>query len=126
MFLEHKEILNPFLFSSLFINLSAQSMLLPVQRQLLCAQVQLADLLMVVITEAGEEEQAERDRWQELSSVEKVCTACCCGQYTPAVATWNGSCVSQYIDEYVQKSAVPSLLQLQWKEAARYNFYCNL
>ena len=53
-------------------------MLLPVQRQLVCAQVQLADLLVVLLAEAGVEKQAERDRWQGLSSVEKVCQDCDC------------------------------------------------
>lgn len=50
-------------------------MLLPVQRQFVCALIQSADLLAVLITRAEEEEQAERDRWQGLSSVDKVCNA---------------------------------------------------
>ena len=38
----------------------------------MCAQVQLADLLVILMSEAEEEEQAERDRRQGLSSVDKV------------------------------------------------------
>ena len=47
-------------------------MTLPVQRMLVCAQIQLADLLITLMSEAEEEEQVERDRWQGLSSVDKV------------------------------------------------------
>ena len=38
----------------------------------MCAQIQLADLLITLMSEAEEEEQVERDRWQGLSSVDKV------------------------------------------------------
>lgn len=55
---------------------TAQSVLLPVQKQLVCAQVQLADLLMVLLAKAHVEKHAERDRWLGLNSVEKVCQDC--------------------------------------------------
>ena len=47
-------------------------MVLLVQRELVKAQVQLADLLAVLTSQAEEEEQAERDKWQMMSSVDKV------------------------------------------------------
>lgn len=59
-----------------------QSMTLPVQRKLVCAQVQLADLLITLMSEAEEEEQAERDRWQGLSSVDKVVKSAQCIKLT--------------------------------------------
>ena len=87
-------------------------MTLPVQRKLVCAQVQLADLLITLMSEAEEEEQAERDRWQGLSSVDKVIKSTQCDKLIVHTLS-----LHQYIDDFPQDI---SMVQNQWKQTSQY------
>ena len=88
-------------------------MVLLVQRELVKAQVQLADLLAVLTSQAEEEEQAERDKWQMMSSVDKV------KWWVYYNRTGYNAFYYQYIDEFVQGDAMVLPVLNQWKQTAR-------
>ena len=88
-------------------------MTLPVETELVGAQLNVAEVLLLIFTENSTETKNARKIHQEKSSIQKVCTA---RSFEGLMLLWDIA-VCQVIDDYVRESVFP-LVENKWLSEA--------